>query len=78
MKSLTQVLTVASLLVVLLAVASAFVPLEDDDLAAVAQEIYMENPEVAQLFPGKVFTNLSKVLKNQCLPSQLFLSFGST
>ena len=52
MKSLTQVLTIASLLVVLIAVASAFVPLEDDDLAA-AQEMYMEYPELAQFFPGK-------------------------
>ena len=62
MKSLTQVLTIASLLVVLIAVASAFVPLEEDDLAA-AQEMYMEYPELAQFFPGKIL--LKCLIPNQ-------------
>lgn len=46
MKPLTQLLTLASLLVILLAVASAFAPMDDDELRNAAEEIAMEYPEL--------------------------------
>ena len=52
MKSLTQLITIASLLVVLLAVASAFAPINEQELQDAAQEIAMEYPELFMV-PGE-------------------------
>ena len=52
MKPLTQLLTLASLLVILLAVASAFAPMDDDELRNAAEEIAMEYPELF-MAPGE-------------------------